>query len=96
MKCLLVGEIQVLDAGQWARYKTMVPETLKPYRAKVLFRGSTDPVLSEQGQGHDLVIIEFPDADSIRRWNESPEYQALIPIWEAAAEIRLTAYRATG
>ena len=76
--------------------KKMVPETLKPYRANVLFRGSTDPVLGEQDQDHDLVIIEFPAADSIRRWNESPEYQALVPIREAAAEIRLTAYRATG
>jgi len=40
------------------------------------------------------VVIRFPDPASLRRWFESPAYQALIPLREQAADVTLIGYDA--
>jgi len=37
-----------------------------------------------------FVLIEFPDADSVRTWYQSAEYQALIPNRDEAADMLFT------
>jgi uncharacterized protein (DUF1330 family) len=39
-------------------------------------------------------VVEFPDLAALRRWHESPEYQALVPLREAGARVSLAAYEA--
>lgn len=33
-----------------------------------------------------MVIIEFPDRESAKRWYESPEYQAIIPLRDSGMD----------
>ena len=40
------------------------------------------------------MVIRFPDPASLRGWFESPAYQALIPLREAAADVTLIGYEA--
>ena len=37
-------------------------------------------------------MLRFPDVASIEAWHRSADYQALIPIREAAADIVLASY----
>jgi uncharacterized protein (DUF1330 family) len=41
-----------------------------------------------------IVVAEFPDMSALRRWHDSPQYQALVPLRETAAEVVLTGYAA--
>ena len=37
-------------------------------------------------------VARFADLAALRRWHDSPEYQALVPLRMAAADVVLTAY----
>jgi uncharacterized protein (DUF1330 family) len=49
--------------------------------------------LAGQPHGDRVVVAEFADLDALMRWHESPEYQSLIALREAGAEVVLTAYQ---
>ena len=88
----LVGHIRVRDAATWAAYRAAVPATLTPWSAELIFRGQHFATLGGEHDAHDIVVIRFPDRDSLNAWFASPAYQALIPLREQAAEVVLLAY----
>ncbi len=51
------------------------------------------PWISRNSDGERVVVAEFSDLDALLRWHDSAEYQALIALREAGAEVVLTAYR---
>jgi len=95
MPAYLVGTIRVTDADAWGRYVAQVAATFAPFNGRMLFRGGAPPIaLAGAVHGDRIVVVEFPDMYSLRRWHDSPEYQALVPLREAGAEVVLTGYQA--
>jgi len=95
MPAYLVGTIHVTNADAWGRYLVQVASTFAPFNGRLLFRGGAPPVaLAREVHGDRIVVVEFPDMDSLRRWHDSPQYQALVPLREAGAEVVLTGYQA--
>lgn len=91
-KAVVIGHITVKDQDKWAVYRSMVPATLEPWGGELLFRGTRSVVLAGGHQHDDTVVIHFPNLDSVKNWYASAEYQSLIPIRTAAADIDLIAY----
>ena len=87
----LVGHITVKDADKWAMYRTQVPATLMPWGAEVVFRGTKATTFSGQLPHMDIVVIRFPDKQSIDR-HASDAYQALLPLRQQAADMLLVSY----
>ena len=85
----LVGHITVKDAEKWSDYRNQVPATLAPWSAEIVFRGKRVAVLAGEHPHGDIVVIRFPDKESIANWHSSPAYQRLIPLREQAAEMVL-------
>lgn len=92
MPAFLVGTIRVTAPDAWQRYVERVGATFGPHGGRVLMRGAKAAELAGQGHGERIVIAEFPDLESLQRWHASPEYQALIALREAGADVVLTAY----
>ena len=92
MAACVVGHIRVKDPDKWAEYRGKVPQTLVPWGGEVLFRGQRLEVLSGEHAYVDVVVIRFPDAKSVAGWFHSPDYQALIPVREQAADMVLVSY----
>jgi len=92
MPAYLIGTITVRDRDAWNAYVAQVGETFPPFHGRVVFRGQKHAALSGSGHGERVVVVEFPDLDSLRRWHESPQYQALVPLRNSGAEVVLTAY----
>ena len=88
----LVGHITVKDAEKWAEYRAQVPATLVPWGAEISFRGRCVEVLSGEHPYSDIVVIRFPNKETIHSWHFSPAYQALIPLRQKAAEMLLLSY----
>jgi uncharacterized protein (DUF1330 family) len=88
----LVGHITVKSAEQWNKYRAQVPATLQPWGAEITFRGKLVEVLSGEHSFDNIVVIRFPDKESIQGWHASPAYQALLPLRRQAAEMLLLAY----
>lgn len=92
MSACVIGHITVKDEGKWAQYRAQVPATLAPWGAELLFRGQRTDILAGTHTHLDAVVIRFPDADTVDAWFNSPEYQALIPLRQQAADLDLVVF----
>jgi uncharacterized protein (DUF1330 family) len=92
MAAYVIGHITVKNSEKWAEYRMKVPATLAPWGGEVILRGKRVAVLSGAHPYTDTVVIRFPEAEAIAMWYGSPDYQALIPTREQAAEIVLISY----
>jgi uncharacterized protein (DUF1330 family) len=89
----VVGHVLVKNQDLWDKYRSLVPETFKKFGGEVLFRGEKKQSLA----GNDLVenqlvVIKFPDIQSINSWYLSGEYQDLVLLRDQAAQVTLTSY----
>ena len=80
MPAYLMADVQVQDAESYAAYGAQVPATLEPYGARFLVRGGASEVIEGEWQPHRLVVIEFPDMESLKAWHASDAYQAIVGI----------------
>lgn len=75
MPAYLIVQVEVTDAAGYEDYKKMVPPSLKAYGGKFVVRGGAIETLEGTWQPKRLVIIEFPDTATAKRWWSSPEYR---------------------
>jgi len=80
----LIAEHIITDAAGFEEYRTRVGPMIARYGGRYLTKGGTHK-LPEGGHWSPerVVIIEFPDMDSLNRWYGSPEYQPLIALRKA-------------
>lgn len=88
----VIGHIKVKNEESWVNYRNQVPGTLAPWGAELVCRGRCMDRFSGESAFQDMVVIRFPDTSAMRGWFRSPEYQALIPLREAAAEVLLLGF----
>jgi len=92
MPAYLIGTIRISDTTLWRDYVGRVGATFAQYGGEVLGRGAMAIELSGHAHGERMVVARFDDLAALRRWHDSPEYQALVPLRMAAADVVLTAY----
>lgn len=93
MAAYIIGTIRVVDPAEWQRYVERVGDTFAPHGGRVLLRGRKAKDLARTAHGDRVVVAEFPDLPALLQWHDSPEYQALVALREAGAEVVLTAYQ---
>ncbi|OWW19429.1 DUF1330 domain-containing protein [Noviherbaspirillum denitrificans] len=94
MPAYIIGHITVRDAAKWDEYRAKVGATIATWGGELVFRGKKLKVLSGIHTHTDTVVARFPDKDALLGWHDSPEYQALIPIRDAGADVTLVSYEA--
>ena len=87
-----IGHVTVKDEAKWAEYRSRLPATLEPWGAEIMFRGRLSAVLSGDHEHAATVVIRFPDLKALNDWHASPQYQAILPIRNEAADVVLLAY----
>lgn len=88
----VIGQILVKDAEKWAEYCSRVPQTLTPWSAELVFRGTQAAVVADDHAYPDVVVIGFPTMEAAQGWFSSAEYQLLIPTRLQAADVKLFFY----
>jgi uncharacterized protein (DUF1330 family) len=79
MPAYFVVELDVRNMDAMAEYRAAVPGTLAQYGGRFLVRGGATEVVEGGPEPKRIVILEFADAASIKRWYDSPEYQRILP-----------------
>jgi uncharacterized protein (DUF1330 family) len=81
MPAYLIAEHIVTVPAKFEEYLTKARPTMAKHGACYLTKGSTHK-LPEGGhwKPERVVIIEFPDMDTLDAWYNSPEYQPLIAL----------------
>ena len=92
MPAYIIGHITIKDATQWASYREQVGATIAAWGGELVFRGRKIRVLNGDHAPTDTVVARFSDSAALQGWHDSPEYQALIPIRDAGADVKLIAY----
>lgn len=92
MPAYLVGAITVRDPERWAEYVQRVGPTFVPHGGELLFRGTHALQLAGSTPPPLIVTARFPTLATLRAWHDSADYQALVPLRDAAADVALAAY----
>ena len=81
MPAYLIVNVSVTGSpAALAEYRERVGATVEPYGGRYLARSSSPDVLEGEWAADQVVLVEFPDIESARAWNDSPEYQAIVPL----------------
>jgi uncharacterized protein (DUF1330 family) len=80
MPAYFVAEIEVTDPEGYRPYAARAGETVTQYGGKHLARGGKVELVEGEPEPQRVVITEFADIEAARRWYNSPEYQAILPI----------------
>jgi len=85
MPAYLIAEHTITDAAKFEEYRTKAAPMIARHGGRYLTKGGSHR-LPEGGHWtpERVVIIEFPDMDSLNRWYSSPEYQPLIALRKAS------------
>ena len=91
MPAYVIAETDVHDQERYDRYKAATPAAIAAYGGRFVARGGELDVLEGDWDPARLVVIEFADLETARRWYRSPEYQAARDLREGAATLRMVA-----
>lgn len=81
-----VADIRIKDEGEYGRYLDRVDGVSARFEGEYLAVDAGPKRLEGERAHGRLVIIRFPDEAALRRWYDSPEYQAILPLRLGAAE----------
>jgi uncharacterized protein (DUF1330 family) len=81
MPAFLIAEHIITDAAKFDEYRIKVGPMIAKHGGRYLTKGGSHK-LPEGGHWSPerVVIIEFPDIQSLNAWYNSPEYQPLIEL----------------
>ena len=88
----VIGQISIKDETKWMEYRNKVLDTLVPWEGEIVFRGRLSSVLSGEHRHTDTVVIRFPSLKALNSWHSSPQYQSIVPLRQAAANVDLLSY----
>ena len=86
MPAYIVAHIDVKDPIRYEDYKRLVLDTMTPFNGRFLVRGAAPEVLEGAWDPKRLVILEFPDTETARRWWASPGYAEAKAIRQETSE----------
>ena len=90
MKGYVLALINVQDPQGYAAYAQGVPATIAAHGGRYVVRNGAKTPCEGSLPTDRVVVIEFPSVEKARAWYDSKEYQALVPIRQAAATGSLT------
>jgi uncharacterized protein (DUF1330 family) len=80
----VVIEVQVTDPVAYEAYRTRMPASIERHGGKPLARGFTER-LEGDSPFDRMSILEFPDAETAKRWFESAEVRELSAMRRASS-----------
>jgi uncharacterized protein (DUF1330 family) len=89
MSAYIIAEVEVSDPDTYATYRAQTPGVIERFGGRFIVRGGAAESLEGAPPAGRLVVIEFPDMATARRFYESSEYQAIVGIRHRAANSRL-------
>ncbi len=91
MPAYLIVETDVHDPEQYEQYKAASPGAIAAFGGRFIARGGELAVLEGDWEPSRLVLVEFPDLETAKRFYESEQYRAAIKLREGAARLRMVA-----
>jgi uncharacterized protein (DUF1330 family) len=91
MPAYLIVETDVTDPEQYEQYKAASPGAIAAFGGRFIARGGELAVLEGDWRPTRVVLVEFPDLETAKRFYESEQYRAAIKLREGAANLNMVA-----
>ncbi len=91
MAAYLIAEVEVKDPETYEEYRRQVGSTIEKFDGRFIIRGGATEVLEGQWKPRRLVVLEFPDMDTLKQWYDSDEYRGLKEIRQRVASSNVMA-----
>ena len=85
MAAYLIADVDINDPAAYEEYKQKVAETTSAFGGRYLTRAGATQVLEGDWAPRRFVILEFPSAQHIRDWYNSPQYRPLLELRKRTA-----------
>lgn len=89
MPAYIIAEIEVKDWTTYEAYRARTPGVIAAFGGRFIVRGGTTEAKEGAGPAGRVVVLEFPDMATARRFYDSAEYQEILPLRTGAADSRL-------
>jgi uncharacterized protein (DUF1330 family) len=83
MSAFITVDFTPTDKEELQKYGAAVPATLTQFSGDYLVKGPAEQLFGDSGFQMQ-VILTFPSKELALAWYHSPEYQALVPVRDAA------------
>ncbi len=81
MAAYIVAEIgEIHDQKLYDQYRAQTPGCIAKFGGRFLIRGGEVDVAEGHWKPGRLVVIEFPDMETAKRFYASPEYRKILPL----------------
>lgn len=74
MPAYLLVDCTVTDPARYENYRKLAPSAIAKYGGRYLARGGATTRLEGDWQPGRIVVLEFPDVETAKRFYASPEY----------------------
>lgn len=91
MAAYIIADVDVIDATKYDRYRALSPGAIAACGGRFIARGGDVVPLEGGWTPRRMVIIEFPDLATARRFYDSPAYREAREARAGAANFRMIA-----
>lgn len=85
MRAFYIGAHKIIDAALFDDYLAKTMPIIERCGGRYLTKAGTHEILEGDWSPNRVVIVEFPDVASVKRWYAAPDYQPLIAMRRRAA-----------
>ena len=84
MPAYIISDVTIRDREAFEAYRTRAAASIAAHGGRYLVRGGDVETLEGNWQPAPLIVVEFPDIETARRWYRSDEYAAALEFRDAA------------
>jgi uncharacterized protein (DUF1330 family) len=89
MSAYVIVDVDIHDQALYEEYKKLTPGAIKAYNGTFIVRGGKTETLEGDWQPGRIVILEFPNVETAKKWWDSPEYNPAKAIRQRASSTRM-------
>ena len=89
MSAYVIVDVDSHDHAAYEEYKKLTPAAIKAYNGKFVVRGGKTETLEGDWKPGRIVVLEFPDAETAKKWWDSPEYNPAKAIRQRASTTQM-------
>jgi uncharacterized protein (DUF1330 family) len=84
MPAYVISDVTIRDQETIEIYRTRAAASIAQHGGRYLVRGGEVETLEGNWKPGPLIVVEFPDIETARRWYRSKEYAAALEVRDAA------------
>ncbi|RWB75196.1 MAG: DUF1330 domain-containing protein [Mesorhizobium sp.] len=84
MSAYIISDVTIREREAFEAYRTRAAASIAAHGGRYLVRGGDVETMEGNWQPGPLIVVEFPDIETARRWYRSDEYAAALEVRDAA------------